>query len=69
MKLKTNIFVQLVSTAGQLLNAYGGLIPPKYQVIVASGLGIAQGIAALIAHFSNTNGTPQEQPGGAAANQ
>jgi hypothetical protein len=67
VKLRTNIFAQLVGTAGQLLNVYGGLIPAKYQPVVAAGLGIAQGVAALISHFSNTNGTSQELPGGAAA--
>lgn len=67
MKLRTNVFAQIVAIAAQAANQYADVIPPKTRPLVALVIGIAQLIVGYAAHFSNTNGTPQEVQGGAAA--
>ena len=57
MKFSWNLVIQILGTIGQGLNAVGGMLPPKSQVLVASALAIIQGVSGLIAHFSNPDGT------------
>ena len=57
MKFSWNVFFQTIGTAIQVANA-SGVIPPKYQSLVAAVTGLMQGGVALKAHNSNPDGTP-----------
>lgn len=57
MKLSTNILAQSVALIAQLFNQVGGVVPAKYQVPIALGIGVAQSIMAFVAHFTNPDGT------------
>ncbi len=57
MKRWFNIVTQIIGTGGQLFNSVGGVIPPKYQAIVATILGVAQGVIGVLAHNFNPDGT------------
>ena len=58
MKLRWNMIAQLVGIILQLYNQYQSVIPEDFKPVVAAVIGILQGIAALVAHYSNPNGTP-----------
>jgi hypothetical protein len=57
MKFKLNTVVQVIGVGLQLYNQYGGMVPTKYQPAAAAIVGAIQGIVALMAHFSNPDGT------------
>jgi len=58
MKRWQNLLIQLVGLVGQAGNIYAGIVPAKYQPLVALGLTVAQGISAWYAHNYNPDGTP-----------
>ncbi len=62
MKFSWNMAVQAVATLLQLFNAYGSILPPKYQALGAGILGGLQLIVAALAHYSNPDGTPAASP-------
>ncbi len=59
MKLTTNFWLQLVAIATQAVNQFGGIFPVKWQPWIMLALGAAQGAVGIVAHNSNTDGTPQ----------
>ncbi len=58
MKLSVNAVIQSLSLAAQGLNQISGFIPVKYQFWVMIALSAIQGVTGILAHFSNTDGTP-----------
>ena len=52
-----NVLIQVVGIVGQGFNAFGGFVPPKYQVQVAGGIGAAQAAVGVLAHSFNPDGT------------
>jgi hypothetical protein len=60
MKLSWNVVIQIIGTIVQALNAVGGLLPVKNQVLIASVVGVLQALTALFSHFSNPDGSPAE---------
>lgn len=62
MKFSFNAVVQVLGTVAQGANSFGGYVPPRYQVPFALGVGALQAVTALLAHFSNPNGTPAATP-------
>lgn len=67
MKLTTNVVGQILALILQALNQFGGLFPEQHKAKVALAIGLLQLVIGYLAHYSNTNGTPQEVPGGKAA--
>jgi hypothetical protein len=59
MKLWQNILGNLAGIGLQVAAQSLSLIPPKYAILGAIG----QAVIATVAHFYNTNGTPQSVPG------
>ena len=59
MKLNINVILQVLALIAQGLNQVSGIVPMKYQFYVAVAISIVQGIIAVMAHFANTDGTPQ----------
>ena len=62
MKISSNVIFQIVGTALQVLNYASGMIPAKYQWLVAGVVGILQGISGIVSHYSNPDGTPAALP-------
>jgi hypothetical protein len=59
MTRKFTIVFQIIGMLIQGYNVYGGLIPPKYQGVVAAAVGLLQAIQGVAAHSFNVDGTPQ----------
>ena len=57
-----NIIAQVVGTGLQLFNAYGAILPAKYQLLGATILGALQAVIAIVAHNYNPDGTPATVP-------
>ncbi len=62
MKISTNFGVQILGIILQLVNSYGAMVPAKYQFWVTGIVGIAQGISAIVSHYSNPDGTKAALP-------
>jgi hypothetical protein len=62
VKLSWQVILQAIATASQVFNAYGAFVPAKYQALIAGVLGGLQVLIGTIAHFYNTDGTPQGTP-------
>ena len=62
MKISSNVITQLIGVAAQLFNQFGGFIPDKQKPLVAALVGIAQGVGAIVAHYSNPDGTDASKP-------
>jgi hypothetical protein len=62
MKFSINVIVQLLGVLLQLYNQLSGMIPSGYKEIIALVVGIIQGLVALLAHFTNPDGTPAAEP-------
>lgn len=62
MKVKWNVVGQALALVLQGLNYASGVVPVKYQIWVSFGIGVVQASMALVAHFSNPDGTPAAQP-------
>lgn len=58
MKLKLNYILQGLAVSLQLVNQYGALVPAKWQGYVMAGVTVSQGVAGILAHFANPDGTP-----------
>jgi hypothetical protein len=58
MKLSVNLIIQILATIVQVLNFASGMVPAKYQWILAGALSLIQAITGILAHFSNPDGTP-----------
>lgn len=57
MKLSWNIAIQALATLAQLFNAYGAILPARWQLLGAGVLGGIQAIVAAVAHYYNPDGT------------
>lgn len=57
MKSLFNKVFQSVALAGNVFVQYSDFIPPKVKAPVAVGIGVAQTIVGIIAHFYNPDGT------------
>jgi hypothetical protein len=57
MKFSTNALIQILGTVGHFVNLASPVVSPSGQKWVAVGLGAIQGIAGLLSHFSNPDGT------------
>jgi hypothetical protein len=62
MKFQSNVLIQLLAMAGQMLNQSYDVLPPKGKVGAIIGLGAIQTVTALFAHFSNPDGKPASEP-------
>ena len=62
MKLSWNLLFQGAALIVQYGNQASGFVPPKYQPGVALAVGLAQGLVAWHAHYSNPDGTPASTP-------
>ena len=62
MKFSVNVAVQMLALAAQGLNATLDLLPGKGKFWAMVGLSVVQGLAAVLAHFANPDGTPAAQP-------
>lgn len=58
MRLSLNLIVQILMTAMQAYNQISDLLPAKWKTPAALVMGIIQGLVALLAHYSNPDGTP-----------
>src|ERR1039458_6865005 len=59
MKLNVNVILQILALVAQGLNQVSGIVPTNYKFAVAVALSVIQGVIAVMAHFSNTDGTPE----------
>ena len=63
MKFSWNLVVQILGTVGQGLNqASVFATTEKSRTGIALGVGVLQAVAALIAHYSNPDGTSASSP-------
>jgi len=58
LKLSTHMLLQFLGFAAQGANLLTGLVPPKYQPLVALGISVLQGVTAWIGHNYNPDGSP-----------
>jgi len=58
MRLRTNIVIQILMTLMQAYNQISDLLPAKWKDTAALVMGIIQSVVALLAHYSNPDGTP-----------
>lgn len=56
-----NLVFQIVATLGQIFSVVSGMIPGKYQVLVATIIGALQAVVGVVAHNYNPDGTPATQ--------
>lgn len=59
MKLKVNVIIQGLGSALVLAQIASGFLPPAQAKWGAVAVSVIQGMAAVLSHFSNTDGTPQ----------
>jgi hypothetical protein len=62
MKLSWQMILQAIATIAQIFNAWGAFLPSKYQALGAGVLGGLQVLLGTLAHFYNTDGSPQGTP-------
>jgi hypothetical protein len=62
MRFSLNMVIQILGMAGQAINALVDFVPPKSKPIAAGVIGVIQAVTALLAHFSNPDGTPAADP-------
>ena len=58
MKLRTNIFIQLLATTAQILNLLLDTVPADKKIWVTIGLLVVQSVTGVLAHTVNPDGTP-----------
>jgi hypothetical protein len=58
-KMSVNIMIQCLALVAQLLNGLSDVVPPDKKTYLAIAIMVVQGIVAILAHHSNTDGTPQ----------
>jgi hypothetical protein len=56
------MILQTIASIAQVFNAYGAFLPAKYQALGAGVLGGLQLLVGTLAHFYNTDGSPQGTP-------
>ena len=61
MKFSVNLVVQVICTLVQGLDAISGELTPKQREVAALVVGVLQAVSALLAHFTNPDGTPASQ--------
>ncbi len=57
MKLSVNVIIQMLALAAQGINATQDLLPAKGKFWAMVALSAVQGVTAVLAHFSNPDGT------------
>ena len=57
-----NILIQVVSTLGQSVNLFTGLVPDKYKPFVMLGFTLVQVVVGVVAHQYNPDGTSARLP-------
>ncbi len=62
MKFSVNVAVQMLALVAQGLNASIDLLPGRGKFWAMVGLSAVQGVAAVLAHFANPDGTPAQAP-------
>lgn len=62
MKFSVNVAIQMLALAAQGLNATMELLPGRGRFWAMVGLSAVQGVAAVLAHFANPDGTPAQAP-------
>lgn len=62
MKFSVNVAIQMLALVGQGLNATMELLPGRGRFWAMVGLSAVQGVAAVLAHFANPDGTPAQAP-------
>jgi hypothetical protein len=60
MKFSVNVLIQMLALAAQGLNATVELLPGRGKFWAMVGLSAVQGVAAVLAHFANPDGTPAQ---------
>jgi hypothetical protein len=62
MKFSVNMVVQILALIAQGINASYDLLPPRGKFWAMVALSAVQGITAVLAHFTNPDGTPAAEP-------
>jgi hypothetical protein len=62
MKFSVNVAIQMLALVAQGLNASIDLLPGRGKFWAMVGLSAVQGVAAVLAHFANPDGTPAQAP-------
>lgn len=62
MRLSVNATIQALGTATQVINQVTDLLTPKGKFWALVTLSAIQGVSAILAHFSNPDGTPAILP-------
>jgi hypothetical protein len=62
MKFSVNVVIQMLALVAQGLNQTLDLLPPRGRVWAMVALSGVQGVAAVLAHFANPDGTPAVEP-------
>lgn len=62
MKFSVNVAIQMLALVAQGLNATMELLPGRGRFWAMVGLSAVQGVAAVLAHFANPDGTPAQAP-------
>jgi hypothetical protein len=62
MKFSLNVAIQMLALVAQGLNASVDLLPGRGKFWAMVGLSAVQGVAGVLAHFVNPDGTPAEAP-------
>jgi hypothetical protein len=62
MKFSMNVAIQLLALLVQGMNATQDLLPPNGKFWLMVALSAVQGLASVLAHFANPDGTPAEAP-------
>jgi len=62
MKCSLNVAIQMLALVAQGLNASMDLLPGRGKFWAMVGLSAVQGVAAVLAHFANPDGTPAQAP-------
>ena len=62
MRFSVNVAIQMLALVAQGLNATQELLPERGKFWAMVVLSAVQGVAAVLAHFANPDGTPAEAP-------
>jgi len=62
MKFSVNVVIQMLALAAQGLSQTVDLLPPRGKFWAMVALSGVQGVAAVLAHFANPDGTPATEP-------
>jgi hypothetical protein len=62
MKFSVNVVIQMLALAAQGLTQTQDLLPGRAKFWALVALSAVQGVTAVLAHFTNPDGSPAEQP-------